>query len=166
MVPLCLECQATVSSEITTRDVLTRQQSLTGTIEAMIDANHKACSASKNIDFKIETVQGACEGIVTLLSDMQQQLDRLDKKIDDSALNLYNKVSTFFDESAPVDNADTVAKIETLTSATYKIGEGQGVIDERLKVINQGLISLSERDHGPAVAEILEEIKAISVNLP
>lgn len=166
MVPLCRDCQGVVSTEVTTRAVLLQQQKLTCDIEALIDANFKACNAFKQMDNKVEIVQGEYEGIATLLGEMQQQLNRLDKKIDDATLNVCKKVSSFLDDVAPADNASTLVKIDALTSVTQQIGESQSMIGERLKDINTELIFLSERDPGPAVNEILEEVKAISANLP
>lgn len=173
MIPLCVDCrkgQGVNEDGIATRAVLMRQQSLTVDLHNLIDANYKALAALKQMDIKIETIQGACEGISTSLSDMQKEVNKLDKKIDETATVVSNKVCTevsaIIDDAAPLDNTGTMVKIDSLTSATHKICEGQCVIDENLKIINQELIFLTERDHGPTVTEILEKIKAISANLP
>ncbi|XP_052567655.1 AN1-type zinc finger and UBX domain-containing protein DDB_G0268260-like [Culex pipiens pallens] len=105
MIPLCRDCQGVISVEVTTRAVLLQQQKLTCDIKALIDANFKACNAFKQMDNKIEVVQDEYEGIATLLGEMQQQLNRLDKKIDDSTLN--NNVTTGFTACATISLHNT-----------------------------------------------------------
>lgn len=152
--------------DVPTRTILLKQQKLTSTIETLIATNYKACSAFNKLDFQIDTIQGAYENIVTSISEIQKHITRFDKNMDDCASNMCSKVSSIIDDAIPTDNADTLAKIEALTSVTNKIGDGQCLINDKLKRINQELIELSVRDLGPAVNEMIEEIKAISANLP